>query len=172
MGRKSHIHVSLQSIIIKIFFIEISSLCTDVLTASRRIDKCPTPWQRLSDKFPTVGTDKMTNARGWMGTLQIDLNGVPFICKSQWNSLSLPMKFPLLLLSPFLFLFFLFCFQVWGRPRGTDWKRICIFPWNNLILSVSPNMKKSKNLLPSLLASSPAHWRNLNTCIEKVYAKC
>ena len=47
-------------------------------------------------------------------------------------------------------------------------------------------MKKSKNLLPSLLASSPAHWRrggkrkeslqlrlwNLNTCIENVYAKC
>ena len=70
--------------------------------------------------------------------------------------------------------------------QGINWKRICIFPWNNLILSVSPNMNKSKNLLPSLRASSPAHWRrrrkkkeslqqrlwNLNICIEKVNAKC
>ena len=36
--------------------------------------------------------------------------------------------------------------------QGINWKRICIFPWNNLILSVSPNMNKSKNLLPSLRA--------------------
>ena len=30
--------------------------------ASRRIDKCPTPKQRFSDKFPTARTDKMTNS--------------------------------------------------------------------------------------------------------------
>ena len=29
---------------------------------SRRIDKCPTPKQRLSDKFPTARTYKMTNS--------------------------------------------------------------------------------------------------------------
>ena len=29
---------------------------------SRRIDKCPTPKQRFSDKFPTARTDKMTNS--------------------------------------------------------------------------------------------------------------
>ena len=34
-----------------------------MLTASRRIDKCFTPGQRFSDKFPTAGTDKMTNTR-------------------------------------------------------------------------------------------------------------
>ena len=34
-----------------------------MLTASRRIDKCPTPGQRFSDKFPTAGTDKMTNTQ-------------------------------------------------------------------------------------------------------------
>ena len=28
---------------------------------SRRIDKCPTPKQRFSDKFPTARTEKMTN---------------------------------------------------------------------------------------------------------------
>lgn len=33
-----------------------------MLTASRRIGKCP--GQRFSDKFPTAGTDRMTNARG------------------------------------------------------------------------------------------------------------
>ena len=32
-----------------------------MLTTSRRIDKFPTPGQRLSNKFPTTGTDKMTN---------------------------------------------------------------------------------------------------------------
>ena len=42
---------------------------------SRRIDKCPTPKQRFSDKFPTARTDKMTNS--WqiptgMGMLGID----------------------------------------------------------------------------------------------------
>ena len=36
--------------------------------------------------------------------------------------------------------------------QGINWKRICIFPRNNLILSVFPNMNKSKNLLPSLRA--------------------
>ena len=36
--------------------------------------------------------------------------------------------------------------------QGINWKRICIFPRNNLILSVSPHMNKSKNLLPSLRA--------------------
>ena len=35
-----------------------------MLTASRRIDKCPTPGQWFSDKFPTVGTDKMTEGDG------------------------------------------------------------------------------------------------------------
>ena len=49
----------------------------------------------------------------------------------------------LVALSQFLFLFLF---------QGINWKRICIFPWNNLILSVSPNMNKSKNLLPSLRA--------------------
>ena len=44
-----------------------------MLTACRRIDKCAIPGQRLSDKFPTVGTDKMTNARGRMSRLGIDL---------------------------------------------------------------------------------------------------
>ena len=34
-----------------------------MLTASRRIDKCFTPGQRFSDKFPTAGIDKMTNTR-------------------------------------------------------------------------------------------------------------
>ena len=34
-----------------------------MLTASRRIDKCPTPGQRFSDKFPTAGTDKMRNTQ-------------------------------------------------------------------------------------------------------------
>ena len=34
-----------------------------MLTASRRIDKCPNPGQRFSDKFPTARTDKMTNTR-------------------------------------------------------------------------------------------------------------
>ena len=38
-----------------------------MLTACRRIDKCAIPGQRLSDKFPTVGTDKMTNARQMPG---------------------------------------------------------------------------------------------------------
>ena len=38
-----------------------------ILTHSRRIEKCPTPGQRLSDKFPTVGTDKITNARQMPG---------------------------------------------------------------------------------------------------------
>ena len=28
------------------------------------MDKCPIPGQRFSDKFPTTGTDKMTNAPG------------------------------------------------------------------------------------------------------------
>ena len=42
------------------------------VTASRRIDKCPTPGHRFSDKFPTTGTDKMTNAREGMGTLRIN----------------------------------------------------------------------------------------------------
>ena len=36
------------------------------LTASRRFDKCPTPGQRCSEKFPTAGTDKMTNAWGYI----------------------------------------------------------------------------------------------------------
>ena len=43
-----------------------------MLTASRRIDKCPTPGQRFSDKFPTTGTDEVTDVRrvpGGMGTL-------------------------------------------------------------------------------------------------------
>ena len=35
-----------------------------MLTASRRTDKRPTPGQRFSDKFPTTGTDEMTNAQG------------------------------------------------------------------------------------------------------------
>ena len=35
-----------------------------MLTASRRIDKCHTPGQRFSDKLPTTGTYKMTNAGG------------------------------------------------------------------------------------------------------------
>ena len=35
------------------------------LTAYRRIDK--TPEKRFSDKFPTTGTDKMTNARQLRG---------------------------------------------------------------------------------------------------------
>ena len=34
---------------------------------SKRIDKCPTPGQRFSDKFPTAGTDKMTKARQMPG---------------------------------------------------------------------------------------------------------
>ena len=46
------------------------------LTASRRIDKCPIPGQRFSDKFPTAKTDKVTNAwqsPGWgKGTLGIN----------------------------------------------------------------------------------------------------
>ena len=42
------------------------------VTASRRIDKCPTPGYRFSDKFPTKRTDKMTNAREGMGTLGIN----------------------------------------------------------------------------------------------------
>ena len=29
---------------------------------SRRIEKCPTPKQRFSDKFPTARTEKMTNS--------------------------------------------------------------------------------------------------------------
>ena len=37
------------------------------LTASRRFDKCPTPGQRFSDKFPTAGTKKMTNDRQMPG---------------------------------------------------------------------------------------------------------
>ena len=51
-----------------------------MLTACRRIDKCPIPGQRLSDKFPTVGTDKMTNARGRMSRLGID-----WVIK-EWNA--------------------------------------------------------------------------------------
>ena len=47
-----------------------------MLNASERIDKCPTPGQRFSDKFPTVGTDKVTsgwqNAQGRMGMLGIE----------------------------------------------------------------------------------------------------
>ena len=48
-----------------------------MLTASRRIDKCPTPGQRFYDKLFTTRTDKMTNARqmpeGWgVGTFGID----------------------------------------------------------------------------------------------------
>ena len=42
------------------------------VTPSRRIDKCPTLGHRFSDKFPTTGTDKMTNAREGMGTLGIN----------------------------------------------------------------------------------------------------
>ena len=42
------------------------------LTASRRIDKCPTNGQRVSDKFPTAGTNKM-------GTLGIDWAIIFFI---------------------------------------------------------------------------------------------
>ena len=38
-----------------------------ILIHSRRIEKCPTPGQRFSDKFPTAGTDKMTNARQTTG---------------------------------------------------------------------------------------------------------
>ena len=38
-----------------------------MLTASKRIDKCPTPGARFSDKFPTAGTDKMTKARQMQG---------------------------------------------------------------------------------------------------------
>ena len=34
-----------------------------MLLASKRIDKHPTPRKRFSDKFPTAGTDKMTNTR-------------------------------------------------------------------------------------------------------------
>ena len=45
------------------------------LIASIRLDKCPTPGQRFSDKFPTARTDKVTNAwqsPGWgKGTLGI-----------------------------------------------------------------------------------------------------
>ena len=51
-----------------------------MLTACRRIDKCAIPGQRLSDKFPTVGTDKMTNARGRMSRLGID-----WVIK-EWNA--------------------------------------------------------------------------------------
>ena len=41
-----------------------------ILTHSRRIENCPTPWQRFSDKFPTAGTPtRSTNAQrpggGW-----------------------------------------------------------------------------------------------------------
>ena len=48
-----------------------------MLTTSRRIDKFPTQGQRLSDKFPTARTDKMTNMPdkypgGHMGMLGID----------------------------------------------------------------------------------------------------
>ena len=35
-----------------------------MLTVFRRINKCPTSGQRFSDKFPTAGIDKKTNARG------------------------------------------------------------------------------------------------------------
>ena len=42
-----------------------------MLTASRRIGKCPTPGQRFSDKFPTAGTDRMTNARGGWARLEL-----------------------------------------------------------------------------------------------------
>ena len=38
-----------------------------MLTASRRIDKCPIPGQRFSDKFPTAGTEKMKNTRQMPG---------------------------------------------------------------------------------------------------------
>ena len=37
------------------------------LTTSRGFDKCPFPEQRLSDKFPNAGSDKMTNARQMPG---------------------------------------------------------------------------------------------------------
>ena len=42
-----------------------------MLTASRRIDKCHTLGQRFSDKLPTTGTDKMTNARGGLACLEL-----------------------------------------------------------------------------------------------------
>ena len=41
-----------------------------MLTENRRIDECPTPRLKFSDKFPPAGTDKMTNAHqmpGWDG---------------------------------------------------------------------------------------------------------
>ena len=38
-----------------------------MLTVFRRINKCPTSGQRFSDKFPTAGIDKKTNARGGGG---------------------------------------------------------------------------------------------------------
>ena len=45
-----------------------------MLTASsRRIDKCPTPGQRFSDKFPTASTKLNALGVGWVGWTHLDL---------------------------------------------------------------------------------------------------
>ena len=41
------------------------------------------------------------------------------------------------------------CFCLRGQPGGFNWKRICIFPWNNLILSVSPQHEQEQLSPPS-----------------------
>ena len=72
-GEKSHISFKAYNCIKNILYVSIHSylnrhILSDniekvaISITSRRINKCPTPKQRLSDKFPTARTYKTTNS--------------------------------------------------------------------------------------------------------------
>ena len=68
---KNHTYLLKHIIVLKIFFMYLYTamiILSDniekvaISITSRRINKCPTPKQRFSDKFPTARTYKMTNS--------------------------------------------------------------------------------------------------------------